>query len=77
MKTKKIFTMLFFVAVIGGKVEGQITLDTAITPQIGLGFNFWIAQISASESKYYIGDTVTNTFSLYNMDFTPFITNAN
>ncbi len=56
-------------------LNAQITLDTAITPQIGLGDNFWIAQISATESKYYITDTLTNTLSLYNMDFTPFITN--
>jgi hypothetical protein len=65
-----IFSILFL-----GKADAQITLDTAMTTQFSLGYNFWIAQISETESKYYIGDTITNTFSLYNMDFTPYMTN--
>ena len=61
---------------IGVECEAQITLDTIIPKrQIGIGYDFKIVQISKHESKYYFGDTVTNTFSLYNMDFTPFILN--
>lgn len=56
------------------KVDAQITLDTIISP-LGIGFDFYTVQISENETKYYFADTVTNTFSLYNMDFTPFMEN--
>jgi Secretion system C-terminal sorting domain len=56
--------------------NAQITLDT-IVPTIGyaVGYNFKTVQISNSETKYFRADTLTNTFNLYNMDWTPFITN--
>lgn len=56
------------------KADAQITLDTIISP-LGIGFDFYTVQISEDETKYYFADTNTNTFSLYNMDFTPFIEN--
>lgn len=40
-----------------------------------MGFIFKTVQISESETKYFYADTVTNTFNLYNMDWTPFMTN--
>lgn len=58
-------------------IQGQIiTLDTTVIPQMGaIGYDFKLVQISKTETKYFIGDTLTNTFGLYNMDFTPFLTN--
>lgn len=56
-------------------VKGQITLDTIIVPTVSRGSDFYTVQISRDETKYYFADTLTNTFSLYNMDFTPFLTN--
>ncbi len=54
---------------------GQITLDTTLMPLNGWGFDMYPVQISATESKYLFSDSVNNTFSLYNMDFTPFLLN--
>ncbi len=62
--------MLFTVS-----VKAQITLDTIITPTISMGDDFYLAQISATETKYVLLNTLNNTFGLYNMDFTPFMTN--
>ena len=72
---KKFTLILLTTFLVHTYAKGQITLDTSMTTHFSLGYNFWIAQISETESKYYIGDTVANTFSLYNMDFTPFLTN--
>lgn len=55
----------------------QVTLDNVVSPQIGIGEDFYTVQISKSETKYLFSDTVSNTFSLYNMDFTPFLTGIN
>jgi hypothetical protein len=55
--------------------KGQITLDTALQ-NANLVYYFNTVQISETETKYYMADTVTNTFSLYNMDFTPFMLNV-
>jgi hypothetical protein len=66
-----ILSLLFFKS-----VDAQITLDTILPPlAAGLGLDFKIVQISNTETKYFFADTVANTFSLYNMDFTPFILN--
>ena len=56
------------------KTNAQITLDTIITP-LGIGYDFYTAQISATETKYVLLDTTANTFSLYNINFTPFLLN--
>lgn len=53
----------------------QITLDTTIMPWNCWGCDVYPIQISSTETKYLIADTATNTFSLYNMDFTPFMLN--
>lgn len=57
------------------KSKAQITLDTSIAPWNGFGYDFYPVQISSNETKYVIEDTATNTFHLYNMDFTPFMQN--
>ncbi len=56
-------------------VNAQITLDRDLTPWGGMGDAFYLAQISKTETKYVFLDTMNNTFSLYNMDFTPFMEN--
>ena len=56
--------------------NAQITLDTIIqNTYSGMGTGFRAVQISPAETKWYFQDTITNTFSLYNMDFTPFMLN--
>ncbi len=57
--------------------KAQITLDTVVQTQgYYVGYNFKTVQISSSETKYFLADTITNTFNLYNMDWTPFLTNV-
>lgn len=56
-------------------MEAQITLDNIVTPTLGIGYDFYTVQISSTETKYLFNDTTANTFSLFNMDFTPFLTN--
>lgn len=55
--------------------SAQIILDNVVSPQIGIGEDFFTVQISSTETKYLFEDTLTNTFSLYNMDFTSFLVN--
>ncbi len=55
-------------------MKAQITLDH-IVDSFSLGQLFKPVQISPSETKYFFADFDANTFSLLNMDFTPFITN--
>lgn len=57
-------------------IMAQVTLDNIVTPQFGIGYDFYTVQISSNETKYVFCDTLTNSFSLYNMDFTPFVTNV-
>jgi len=77
-KIKKNLTNKLFVAIICcasfqfSKVYAQITLDTIIYGY--LGYQFKTVQIAINETKWFYADTVSNTFSLYNMDFTPFMT---
>lgn len=63
--------MLTFIC---NNVFSQITLDATID-SANLIYFFNSVQISDNETKYYIADTVNNSFNLYNMDFTPFIQN--
>src|ERR1051325_10919212 len=72
MKKLILFTMIFLYLI---SSKAQISLDTIIKPWNGLGYDFYPVQISSTETKYYFQDTLTNTFSLYNMDFTPFMLN--
>lgn len=73
----KKFLLLFLFAFLfhSEKTTAQITLDTVITPYFGFGYDFFPTQISPTETKYVVCDTVTNSFSLYNMDFSPFLLN--
>ena len=75
---KKIWKYLFILIVANIVKQsvciGQITLDREVD-SLFLADQFKAVQISPTETKYYFADTTTNTFSLYNMDFTPFLTN--
>ena len=55
--------------------SAQITLDNVVTSITSIGQDFYTVQISNTETKYLFEDTTTNTFSLYNMDFSPFMLN--
>ncbi len=60
------------------KSNAQITLDTTLLcPPLWsiIGYAFYPVQISENETKYVVTDTVSNTFNIYNMDFTPFMLN--
>jgi hypothetical protein len=72
-KLTTIFLIVFLLQASGTKA--QITLDTTIYTKVAMGWDFKVVQLSETETKYYLTDTVANTFSLFNMDFTPFITN--
>lgn len=69
---KNICKLLFIF--LSTSTTAQITLDTVVTSQSGIGSSFYTVQISSNETKYLYEDSLTNTFSLYNMDFTPFLT---
>ncbi len=70
---KSIWTLLLLLICISS--NSQVTLDNVVTPSIGIGEDFYTVQISENETKYLFEDTLMNTFSLYNMDFTPFMLN--
>jgi hypothetical protein len=61
-------------------VRGQITLDQIVDSayaghRVYIGGNFYTADLSPTETKYVFLDDSSNTFSLYNMDFSPFMLN--
>lgn len=74
MKTKFI-QLLIVLSVLTNNLKSQITLDQIVTPKCGIGCDFYTVQISKNETKYLFEDTLTQSFSLYNMDFSPFLTN--
>jgi hypothetical protein len=67
-----VFAMVYLLS--QAKCEAQITLEAQIDSS-AWGFLWKMVQISSTETKYCFKDTVNNTFSLFNMDFSPFITN--
>jgi len=72
---KKLIIIAGALILYANNMNAQITLDNDLTPWGGMGDAFYLAQISKTETKYVFLDTMNNTFSLYNMDFTPFIEN--
>lgn len=75
MKKYLLIAHLVFAPII---IKAQITLDHVVDSaelSIGMGYGFKVVQISPDETKYFINDITTNTFGLYNMDFTPFLLN--
>lgn len=68
----------YFLLLLNASCYGQITLEHTLDStqfSLGWGYGFKTVQISTTETKYYVNDTISNTFNLYNMDFTPFMTN--
>jgi hypothetical protein len=76
MKTLKIILAAAVLIFSFSKSHGQITLDTIIHPWNLIGYDFYPVHISDTETKYFFQDTLTNTFSLYNLDFSAFLTNV-
>jgi len=80
IKIRKYFVSKLFAAIVCcalihiDKLSAQITL-IAIEDSMWLDQEFKTVQISPTETKWYFHDTIANTFSLYNMDFSPFLTN--
>lgn len=73
MKKIIIYTILLLCTV---KTYSQISLDTIINPWNAIGYDMYPIKISVNETKYYVQDTLTNTFNLYNLDFSPFLLNV-
>jgi hypothetical protein len=72
MFMKNVWIYLFLLLRISS--SAQITLDRQIDSSSYP--TLWrFVQISPTETKYFLTDTLNQTFSLFNMDFTPFITN--
>lgn len=69
---KKIWIFLFIL--LSESSSAQITLDHEVD-SLFLTSQFKTVQISPAETKYFVADTLTNTFSLLNLDFTPFLSN--
>ncbi len=74
---KKIWKYLLMIIIANGTgkldCKAQITLDTIMDGYLGIQFK--AVQISETETKWFYADTTNNTFNLYNMDFSPFMTN--
>jgi hypothetical protein len=71
MKNLWIYLFLF----ISSTSYSQITIDNTIDSITSIGQDFFTVQISQSETKYLFEDPINNTFSLFNMDFSPFMLN--
>jgi hypothetical protein len=72
---KKLFIIITLgVFMKGHQASAQITLDRQIDSS-AYGLLWRMVQISPTETKYFFADTLNQSFSLYNMDFSPFITN--
>lgn len=69
---KKFLIASLLLLSINGKA--QITLEH-VFDSTNMGLNFYITDIGNNNSKYVFIDTVANTFSLYNLDATPFLLN--
>lgn len=54
--------------------KAQITFDYTVDSTF-YGYLFYPAKIGNNETKYVFLDTVANVFSLYNIDFSPFLLN--
>jgi hypothetical protein len=82
MKNKNIFIklsiymylLLFFIFCFNTYSKAQITLEHTFDNTF-FGRDFYITDIGNNNSKYVFIDTLANSFSLYNLDGTPFLLN--
>lgn len=74
---KNIFCFMVIISQIfyNVKSNAQITLEHTVDSTL-YGYLFYPVKISSNETKFVFLDTVANSFSLYNLDFSPFITNV-
>ncbi len=80
MRSTLLFKLIFFFIFFSGNLRAQVVLDHVIDASTFggepyIGQTFYTAQLSQNETKYVFCDENTNTFSLYNMDLTPFMMN--
>jgi len=72
---KKVLTIIAVVVLMmGNKAGAQITLEHTLDSS-GIDYNFYVTDIGNNEFKYVILDTAYNGFSLYNMDWSPYLSN--
>jgi hypothetical protein len=74
MKYHTLRFAFLFLCIFSKACFSQITLEHTVDSTL-YGYYFYPTKISANETKYVFLDTATNTFSLFNLDFTPFLTN--
>lgn len=55
-------------------INAQVIFEHEVD-SLDLDTGFKVVWLNQNESKYYFVDTLNNSFSLYNMDFTPFVLN--
>lgn len=70
--TKRSWLACIYLALTSQLTLAQVSLDTIMSIS-GMGYDFKTVQLSDNETKYFRADTVDNTFSLYNLDWSPFI----
>jgi hypothetical protein len=68
---KVLFALMLLISI---NSKAQITLDFTVD-STWYGYLFYATKISDNETKYVFLDTTSNTFSLYNLDMSPFMTN--
>jgi hypothetical protein len=68
------YLLLFFLFGLSNNCKAQITLEHTFDNTF-FGRDFYITDIGNNNSKYVFIDTLANSFSLYNLDGTPFLLN--
>jgi hypothetical protein len=68
------YLLLFFLFGLSNTCKAQITLEHTFDNTF-FGRDFYITDIGNNNSKYVFIDTLANSFSLYNLDGTPFLLN--
>ncbi|MFN8288104.1 MAG: T9SS type A sorting domain-containing protein [Chitinophagales bacterium] len=73
MKNLILFIASLLITVIS---KAQITLEYS-NDTVSFGEQFYCLDIGDNEYKYFMANSNTNSFSLYNLDMSPFLTNIN
>lgn len=74
MKKYILFTG-FLLSLFTTKMSAQITLEQQVD-SFSIGYYFKAVHISDAETKWFIADASGSFFNLYNLDWTPFLTNV-
>ena len=71
---KTILLSLVMLMFLSPKLTAQITLEQQVDT-FSIGYYFKAVHISDTETKWFIADTSGTFFNLYNLDWSPFLTN--